>query len=179
MIGLGKNWSETLELLQGLFPTAEITQEQYDIWRDDLANMNQEDVRIAIKQHWREKNWKTPRLPAVKSIIYQIKENRAQKFVSSDEDRSAQEYEEQQIRWSNEATLERLKETPVATLLEAAEHARIRFGMLLSSTTSGDDPMDWSIMFRAAVVYVMDDSDERNSNVSSGGLAEQQRRAAT
>ena len=179
MIGKAEGWADTLELLQGLFPSAEITQEQYDIWRDDLASMNQEDVRIAIKQHWREKNWKTPKLQMVKSIIYQIKENRAQEFVSSDEDRSAQEYEKQQIRWSNEATLERLKETPVATLLEAAERARIRFGMLLSSTTSGDDPTDWSIMFRAAVVYVMDDRDERNSDVSAGGLATQQGHSAT
>ena len=43
-------WDETFKLLKGLFPDADITQDQYDIWQDDLAPMSQEDVRIAIKQ---------------------------------------------------------------------------------------------------------------------------------
>ena len=173
MIVSPDGWADTLELLQGLFPKAEITQKQYDIWRDDLATMNEKDVRIAIKQHWREKGWKTPQLPAVKSIIYQIKENRAQEFISSDEDRQAHEYEEQQIRLSQEMMLARLLKTPADELLSAAACARNKYSMVLSKS-SGDDPKDWSVIFRAAVIYVMDGADEENSDADAGGLAKQQ-----
>tara|TARA_R100000664_G_C2759740_1_gene149820 strand:+ start:6524 stop:7048 length:525 start_codon:yes stop_codon:yes gene_type:complete len=170
--GEANAWSVTFELLKGLFPNAELTQDQYDIWRDDLASMNQEDVRIAIKQHWREKSWKTPRLPEVKSIIYQIKENRQREFVSSDEDRATQEYEDQQIRLSQESMLDRLLDTPQKELSDAASVARSRYSMLLSKS-SGDDPKDWSIMFRAAVIYCMDgNTHEEDGTLCKGELAQ-------
>ena len=168
-------WGKTFELLKGLFPSADITQDQYDIWQDDLAPMNQEDVRIAIKQHWREKNWKTPRLPAVKSIIYQIRENRASQHDSVGQDNSTEEYEEQQIRLSRELTLERLMDTPVDLLHSCAQRAREKYSMVLSRS-SGDDPRDWSVIFRAAVMYVMDgDQNEADRDECPGELAEQQR----
>mgnify|MGYP003651536243 CR=1 FL=1 len=148
-------WDETFKLLKGLFPDADITQDQYDIWQDDLAPMSQEDVRIAIKQHWREKNWKTPKLASVKGIVYQIKENRKQEFVSGGEDQEAQEYEDQQIRLSQEMSLDRLLQCDPVSLKESTEQARSRYGMLTSRNT-GDDPRDWSVIFRAAVVYCMD-----------------------
>jgi hypothetical protein len=164
-------WDETFKLLKGLFPDADITQDQYDIWRDDLGPMNQEDVRIAIKQHWREKNWKTPKLANVKGIVYQIKENRKQEFVSSGEDREAQEYEDQQIRLGQEMTLDRLLNMDKVVLRESAELARRRYSMLVSKN-KGDDPRDWSIIFRAAVVYVMDGNGyEASDEKCTGELA--------
>lgn len=156
-------WDETFKLLKGLFPDADITQDQYDIWQDDLAPMSQEDVRIAIKQHWREKNWKTPKLANVKGIVYQIKENRKQEFVSGGEDQEAQEYEDQQVRLGQEMTLDRLLDTDKVILKESAELARERYSMLVSKNRS-DDPRDWSIIFRAAVVYVMDGNCNEASN---------------
>lgn len=161
-------WDETFNLLKGLFPDADITQDQYDIWRDDLASMNQEDVRIAIKQHWREKNWKTPKLANVKGIVYQIKENRKQEFVSGGEDQEAQEYEDQQVRLGQEMTLDRLLDTDKVILKESAELARERYSMLVSKNRS-DDPRDWSIIFRAAVVYVMDGNCNEASNEKCTG----------
>ena len=164
-------WSETYKLMMGLFPNADITQEIWDIWEEQLAPMNQEDVRNAIKTHFAEKQYKSPKLPAVKAILRQIRENRAASHDVRSDGVDEKEYQDQVVRLSLENQLQRLLDMPADELRDAAAKARTRYSMLLSRH-EGSDPKDWSAMFQAAVLYVMDDqSNEANRDFDTSELA--------
>ncbi|QDP54722.1 MAG: hypothetical protein GOVbin2833_11 [Prokaryotic dsDNA virus sp.] len=150
---LNKNYAEwkiTVELMEGLWPNADLTDEQLAVWEKELSPLHQETLRDAMKDNYAGKGWKTPRLADIKAsyrlVRDQLSDSAKQPWESVDDG----DVDEELIRQSHQHTLDLLMVCDFDVLLPAAKEARRKYGWALSNH-DGDDPCKWSIMFRHAV----------------------------
>ncbi len=93
------DFNETRRLFKGLFPRAEITAQQADLYRDALAPLDQVVLQAALRRLLKTTtNW-TPRIPHIMAAYQEEREARRPKvavqsakvFTSDDERRVAED----------------------------------------------------------------------------------------
>ena len=145
-----EQWKITVELMEGLWPQADLTDDQLSVWEKELSPLHQETLRDAMKNNYSQKGWKTPRLADIKASYRAIRDEVKASMPAPWESVDDGDVDEEQIRQSHKHALELLMICDFDVLLPAAQEARRKYGWALINH-DGDDPSKWSIMFRHAV----------------------------
>ena len=172
-----EKWSETKELIIGLYPKWNPTVEQAGLFRDKFSPLDQSAVQEAVKRMWLEDKFGSGQLsPGKLMVMYgKIKDEMAAVHqshvemgaeVSLEQERAMRECEE-------EASLRKILMLPIDVVRLAASkicRGLGRWSMFSKIRVDSENPNEWSFMGKCAVLYEIENpTDEGGTDANPEG----------
>lgn len=153
-------WSQTKDVIVGLYPKWSLTTQQASVFRDEFMPLRQDVLREAVKRLWVEDKFGAGSLNngKLKAMYTRVRQEKEAAFNERD-DEHEDEVDWKDVKEDHEAILRRVLLSDVNSVMAAADRIRNgfgRWGYMRPQMCEGSNPSNWSAMMQSAVLYEME-----------------------